>query len=173
MRCKGLVILKLELAMNKKVLLLFLLFFVLFNACKSANTVDEKQPIPNYKTNTIIYRFLYQNDYGFEVNEERFWILGKGEGQDFAVRLTPNVYFPDLMKSISSLREVEYRTGAYYFAFVKSCKDTIYASEDLKDWIVKENGKSKFYKFPDTVTSKTDTVFIKELLKSEPFLRNW
>jgi hypothetical protein len=150
---------------------IFILGFLFSLIC--CNLVDKNSPIPNYKNNTIVYRFLYNNNYGVEVTEKMFWSLGKGEGQEFAVRLTPYFHFPSMNKSIKSLEKVEERSGSYYFAFVNECKDTIYASENLKDWIIKENGKSLFYKYPEIITPTTDTLFIKELLKAEPFVRDW
>lgn len=147
-------------------------FLILLTCCKSTQKVDINAPIPNYKNSTIIYRFLYNYDYPIEISEKTFWIYGK-EMQEFAIRLTPNFYFPSMIKSIKSLQKVDEQTGFYDFAFVNKCKDTIYASEDLQDWIIKENGESLFYKYPKNVTPETDTLFIKELLSAEPFLREW
>lgn len=145
---------------------------ILLTCCKSTEKVDKNAPIPNYKNSTIIYRFLYNNDYPIEISEKTFWSYGK-EMQEFAIRLTPNFYFPSMIKSIKSLQKVDKQTGFYDFAFVYKCKDTIYASHDLQDWIIKENGESLFYKYPKIVTPETDTLFIKELLSAEPFVREW
>lgn len=145
---------------------------ILLTCCKSVEKVDKNAPIPNYKNSTIIYRFLYNNDYPIEISEKTFWSYGK-EMQEFAVRLTSSIYFPSMIKSIKSFEKVDKQTGFYDFAFVDKCKDTIYASEDLQHWIIKENGKSLFYKYPKIVTPETDTLFIKKLLSAEPFVREW
>jgi hypothetical protein len=75
--------------------------------------------------------------------------------------------------AIKSFEKVDEQTGEFYFAIVDKCKDTIYASQDLKSWIVKENGKSIFYKYPEIPKHTTDTTFITDILKAEPFLRDW
>ena len=136
--------------------------------CKSV----DNSPIPNHCNNTIVYRFLYQNNYGIEINEKSFWSTGKYEGQEMAVRLT-KLPFKSFIEAIQTFEISDQRTGAYYFAIVDRCKDTIYSSEDLKSWIIKKNGKSYFYKYPDKAQVTTDTTFIKDILIAEPFLRNW
>lgn len=146
---------------------------ILLTCCKSAEKVDKNAPIPFYRNNTIIYRFLYNNDYSAEINEQRFWSYGKGQHIEFAVRLTPYFHFPSKIKSIKSLEQVDKQTGFYDFAFVDKCKDTIYASYDLQHWIIKENGKSLYYRYPKIITPTTDTLFIKDLLLAEPFVREW
>jgi hypothetical protein len=156
--------------------------FTYFMILISCNTTIDKSNYNNqsknnnycdrFKNNTVIYRFLYLNDYPVQIDENRFWNLGKVSSNEFAIRVT-SFPFKSIINSIKTFERVNERTGEYTFAIVNECKDTVYASKDLKDWIIKNNGVSEFYTFPITVSKTTDTLFIQKILKSEPFLRNW
>jgi hypothetical protein len=124
------------------------------------------------KNNTIIYRFLYINNYGFEINEKNFWSIGKYESE-FELRLSDRITVSEMINSIKTLVKVNDFAGGLTFSFVEKDTDTVYASYNLKNWIVKKEGISEFYKFPDTITNNTDTLFIKKLLKTESFVRDW
>lgn len=155
-----------------------LFLIILLISCSSKKTIDldridKIEPyFPMSKTNTIIYKFLYTNNYGTEINEKSFWSNGKYEGE-FALRLSGLVSVPKMINSIKTLKKVNDFVGGFTFAFVRKDTDTVYASYNLKNWIIKNNGKSEFYKYPDTITGETDSLFIKKLLKSESFLRDW
>ena len=152
---------------KNKVTMLFTLilcFTILF--CKTNNIVKQMN------SNLTIYRLMYSSNYGIEINENRFWSIGIGE-TEFAYRISSFVYLPNMKKFIRTLEKSEScKEQPYYFAFVEN-NDTIYASKNLNSWIIKENNLIEYYNSDLNKGNPKEAKYLKELLRSEPFLRSW
>jgi hypothetical protein len=145
---------------------LTLIFIILFFSCKSYKIENIM------RSNLTIYRFMYTGDYGIEINEDRFWSMGIGEAE-FAYRVSSFVHLPSMKKFIKTLdKNNSCKEQPYYFAFIED-KDTIYASKNLNSWIIKENNHVEYYNYQERKGNPKNEEYIKELLKSEPFLRSW
>lgn len=125
----------------------------------------------NFKNNLVVYKFLHLWSYGFDIEEKQFWSAGEFNNE-FAIRIS-NYPFDSIVKSIKTFDKSNIRTGGFDLAFINECKDTIYSSANLKEWIIKENGKYEYYTYPNKPNKQTDTIFIKEIKKSDPFFNDW
>lgn len=156
--------------MKKISLIIFLLFFCF---CKENHSLlrDKK-----YDQDVVVYKFLYNYDYGIPINEKSFWAAGK-ENNEFAIHNMNLINEKDMLSFISSLEKTEIMNEkeetqfSYYYAFVFPSKDTIYSNSLLNEWIVVIGGKKRFYKGPYLNNSNAETGFYNVFLQDSFFDR--
>jgi len=102
------------------------------------------KPSENYSNqdDTKVIKFMYSRDYAADYGEKMFWAYEDDHAYMYQHAIDIKIRVNSLSKSNSKL----FKNYNYCFLVPNSKgNDTVYADFSLKAWIIKEDGKSKYY----------------------------
>ena len=145
-------------------------FFLLVSCSQKMIRLDtDTSCILNCNNKLICYKYLYNDDNSFALNEKRFWKFGV-QYKEFAYK-SLDISFEDMTKSITSFEKKEnMKVFIYTYAFINNCRDTIYADYNLNNWIIKKEGKANYYQFNKNLL-QVDTLNTKGLGSMDKFFK--
>lgn len=144
--------------------------------CTSAAVINKKPEknvakCPLECNNALLcYKYLYNDDSSFALNEKTFWIYGN-EYNEFSYKKI-DASFEDISKSVKTLeKRSNLKDFIYTYAFVNNCKDTIYADYSLNRWVIKKGGVLDYYEYDDILSKNADTLNTKGLKIYDKFFK--
>ncbi len=129
---------------------IFSLILILLLSCQSKKEIAIK------KSDVVVYKFLYNNDYPYPQTEESFWSNGI-EQSEFAIYNYKGLKVEQFIEFLHYQKKAPLENDPnsnfwYMYAFVFTNNDTIYANGRLDEWKIKSNGKVAYYSGPYTNT---------------------
>ncbi|WP_298145041.1 hypothetical protein [Flavobacterium sp.] len=157
---------------QSKIILFFAALFTILFLNQSCITAVEqiKKARANFSgPNLTIYKYMGLSSLGNEINEKSFWSMGWGEGE-FMIRISSAISIADVKNNVKNMPSTEEFMGTYKFAFVEKDDDTIYASQNLKNWAIVRGKNRAYFSIEDQPISKKDSSFINKMRQAEPIL---
>jgi len=117
------------------------LFFLSVILLSVISQTKDKLPT-KYENKTKVIKFMYSEEYLVDYGEKMFW----DNIQEHAIMFQDRFEIKDLVQKLPKTNSKLFKNHNYCFLVPNSKGiDTVYADFSLKAWIIKENGKSKYY----------------------------
>lgn len=119
-----------------------ILFFFSVILLSVISLKKEKTILTNNENETKVIKFMYSEEYLVDYGEKMFW----DNTQEHAIMFQDRFEIKNLVQKLSPSNSKLFKNHNYCFIIPnKNGNDTVYADFSLKAWIIKENGKSKYY----------------------------
>lgn len=121
-----------------KTTLFFLSVFLLsFISLRKEINISSK-----FEKETKVIKFMYSEEYVVDYGEKMFW----DNVQEHAIMFQDRFEIKNLVQKLPQSNSKLFKNHNYCFIIPNNkISDTVYADFSLKAWIIKENGKSKYY----------------------------